>query len=366
MMITTRSRFASLPVRPTLSPRRLAGLLLLTAWFSLALAQPLQAQEQDGHVLSFIEENDLYYNPFGRHQDRHYTQGFKLIYLEPGASPSWWARGTQLARFESWLPNVWMDPRGTNFGLLFGQNIFTPQNKTATNLVTDDRPYAAWMYMGLAIQRRGVTAFDIPVLESFELDLGVIGPEAQGGRSQNALHQARNLKTFDGWGTELRTEPAFVLKYGRAWKLAFNEASGRYFDFIPDFGTDLGTLRVAGNIGATARLGFNLPDDFGLQTIDSAIVLANGRNRGPVGAYVFGQVEGRAIARNVFLDGNLFRNSYHVRKNPFVADLSYGAALTFGQHFDLSWTRVERTEEFDGQRGNDQFGSIMVRVKWGF
>lgn len=362
----TDSRPAPFPFPSAPSWRGTIALLFLAAWFGFPLAPPLRAQEQDGHVLSFIEENDLLYNPFGKHQDRHYTQGFKLIYLEPGASPSWWARGTQLARFERWLPNVWMEPRGTNFGLLFGQNIYTPQDQTATNHVTSDRPYAAWMYLGFAIQRRGVTAFDIPVLESFGLDLGIIGPEAQGGRSQNALHQARKLKTFDGWGTELRTEPAFVFKYGRAWKLAFNEASGRYFDVIPDLGVDLGTVRVAGNAGATARLGFNLPDDFGIQTIDSAIVLANGRSRGPVGFYVFGQAEGRAIAHNAFLDGNVFRDSYSVERKPFVVDLVYGAVLTFGRHIELSWTRVQRSEEFEGQRGHDRFGSIMAKGKWSF
>lgn len=352
------------------SPRPAA---LTPLWLVLALALTLvlrpghaQAQPQDGYVLSFIEENDLLYNPFGDHQDRHYTQGLKLIYLEPGASPSWWARGTQLARVERWLPKVWLEPRGTNFGLLFGQSIFTPEDQTSTNLVTEDRPYAAWLYFGLGIQRRGIVGPGIPVLESFELNLGIVGPEAQGGSSQDALHQARQLQTFDGWGTELRTEPAFVFKYGRAWKLACNEASGRYFDFIPHLGTDLGTLRVAGNAGATARLGFNLPDDFGIQLIDSTIVLASGRNRGPVGFHVFGQAEGRAVARNVFLDGNLYQDSHSVPKRPFVTDLIYGAALNLGRHCDLSWTRVIRSEEFEGQHGNDRFGSIMGRIKWAF
>src|SRR5437868_2052367 len=118
--------------------------VVFAALFTFALTPSLKAQQQDGHVLSFIEENDLLYNPFGKHQDRHYTQGFKLIYLEPGAAPSWWARATQLSRLERWLPNVGMDPRGTNFGFLFGQNIYTPQDKSATNHVIEDRPYAAW------------------------------------------------------------------------------------------------------------------------------------------------------------------------------------------------------------------------------
>ena len=90
MMIKTRSPSVPLLFFRARALRRMSALLGLAACFSFAGAQPLKAQEQDGHVLSFIEENDLYYNPFGEHQDRHYTQGFKLIYLEPGVTPSWW------------------------------------------------------------------------------------------------------------------------------------------------------------------------------------------------------------------------------------------------------------------------------------
>jgi hypothetical protein len=62
----------------------LAGL----AVFSLAgangfSAPPLEATEQGGSF-TITDENDAWSNPFGPHQDRHYTHGVKLAYISPG------------------------------------------------------------------------------------------------------------------------------------------------------------------------------------------------------------------------------------------------------------------------------------------
>jgi len=345
------------------------GLLSLVASISLCFGQahPVSAQEREPHVFSTILENDFLYNPApGSHQDRHYTQGLKLIYLDRGEPVPGWARLLLLNKVNDVLPTVWLNARTANFGLILGQNIYTPEDDQTQSAIPTDRPYAAWLYLGLAIQRRGETAGHIPVLESFELDLGVIGPEAQGQFAQDTWHDWRHIATFEGWDNQLKTEPAFGFRYGRAWSLALSEQTRRYFDVIPNLGFDLGTVRVSGNLGVTTRLGWNLPDDFGVQTIDSPIVLSNGRERGPIGLYIFGQVEGRAVARNAFLDGNLYQESAHIRKQPFVADFIYGLGLTVGKHFEASWSFLTRTPEFDGQNGNDQFASLMVKFKCGF
>ena len=138
------------------------------------------------------------------------------------------------------------------------------------------------------------------------------------------------------------------------------------FNVLPHVGTDLGTVRVSGNLGVAARLGWNLPDDFGMQTIDSPLVLSNGREQGPLGVYLLGQVEGRAVGRNAFLDGNLYKASAHIGKKPLGADFIYGLGLSCGKHFEASWSFVTRTREFDGQSGKDQFGSLTAKFKWGF
>ena len=245
------------------------------------LAQPLSAEEQVPHVFSAILENDFLYNPApGSHQDRHYTQGLKLIYLDRGEPAPWWAKGLLLKKVNDWLPNVWMDTKTENYGLILGQNMYTPEDDRAVGAITGDRPYAAWLYLGLAIQRRGETAGHIPVLESFELDLGVIGPEAQGQFAQDTWHHWRHIPTFEGWKNQLNTEPAFGLKYGRAWRIAISEKSSHYFDVIPNIGADLGTVRVSGNLGVTTRVGWNLPNDFGVQTIDSPLSCRTARDVG--------------------------------------------------------------------------------------
>lgn len=324
-------------------------------------------QDQEPRLFTGLLENDLLYNPApGKHQDRHYTQGMKVIYLDRGHPIPGWADALGFDTLAGAWPSLWLNPTAENFGALFGQNIYTPENRSETNLITGDRPYAGWLYIGAAIQRRGESPWGWPVLENFELNLGIIGPEAQGEWAQNTVHQFRHLPTFDGWDNQLKTEPALVFKYGRVWKWTFNEKSSRYFDALPHCGVNLGTTMTSAEIGFTVRLGWNLPGDFGVQPIDSPLLLSPRSDRTRLGFYVFGRMEGRAVGRNAFLDGNLFRASHHVDKEPLVAGLSYGAAVTLCPNCELSWTFLTRTAEFEGQKGFDQFGSVSAKLRWDF
>ena len=320
-------------------------------------AQTLQLGGKEPHSFSLIEENDLFYDPApGKHQDRHYTQGLKAIYSQP------W----QDAPFSQWLPHVGISPATSNTVVwILGQSIFTPEDNRAANLIKNDRPYAGWLYAGAALQRRGLTARGTPVLESFDLDLGVVGPQALGEEAQNTLHSWRHLPQFEGWGHQLKTEPDFVLKYGRAWKLGL-ENDTCHFEFIPNIGTQLGTLRVSGNAGLAVRFGFNLPDDFGIQTIDSPLVISSGPARSQFSLYLFAQAEANVVGRNVFLDGNLYQSSPSIRKKTLVGDYLYGVGLTPCRHFELSWSFDVRTYEFTGQQANDQFGSVALKFLWAF
>ena len=79
--------------------------------------------------------------------------------------------------------------------------------------------------------------------------------------------------------------------------------------------------------------------------------------------YVFASAEGRAIARNIFLDGNTFRDSLSVDKRPFVADFQLGAVLHF-DNLELTYTYVARTEEFETQGSAQQFGSVGITYRF--
>ena len=84
-------------------------------------------------------------------------------------------------------------------------------------------------------------------------------------------------------------------------------------------------------------LGLNLPDDFGTAGISpssttSTPVEGNQQARRSrnfdLGLYVFARAEGRAVARNIFLDGNTFGHSQSVDHKWLVADLSVGPRST--------------------------------------
>jgi hypothetical protein len=77
--------------------------------------------------------------------------------------------------------------------------------------------------------------------------------------------------------------------------------------------------------------------------------------------YLFVGVEGRAVAHNIFLDGNTFKDSRSVDAEPLVGDLQFGLVLTWGR-VRLSYTHVLGSHEFKTQPGNTQFGVASLSV----
>ena len=155
-----------------------------------------------------------------------------------------------------------------------------------------------------------------------------------------------------------------MLKYERFWRLSVNDQTARYVDFIPHVGADLGNIMIFQNLGGTLRIGENLPEDFGPRTIDSPASLGGGLtpDSPAFSFYFFGEVDGRAVEHNLFLDGNSFRGGPSVQRIPWVADLSCGAALIPCRHMEMSYTWVVRTHEFVGQQRPDVFGSLEAKA----
>ena len=220
------------------------------------------------------------------------------------------------------------------------------------------------------LQRRGDTSdAKIPVLEGFEVDLGITGPASLAGTTQVNFH--RWFVPDDvprGWHNQLDNEPGLLLKYERLWRLSLNEQTARYVDLIPHAGAEVGNIGIFGDLGATLRVGVNLPDDFGVQIIDALASLSGGTtpSSSPFSCYAFGGVDGRAVGQNLFLDGNTLRKGPSVERIPWVADFSCGVALSLFRHLELSYTRVIRTHEFVGQKNSDVFGSLTAKAMFRF
>lgn len=351
-----------------LRPRRHTTLILI-GFFLIGTGRLLNAsaatEEQTG-FFSVTEENDSLSNPTGSHQDRHYTQGLKVILFggdnyNPGMTNA----------VDRFLPAWGYHPEAGDLGwIVLGQNIYTPA--VIANRIPDprDRPYAGWLYTGAVYQRRGELAPNLAVMENFEFNIGVVGPQSLAEPSQVTLHHWL-FGTNDiphGWDHQLRTEPGLELKYARLWRWSPALGLTNHLDVIPIVGGELGNVQIFATGGATLRLGWHLPTDFGPQIIDSP-ASANGgltRSSPPAYAYLFGSADGRVVGRDITLDGNSFHDGPSVSKDILVGDLSWGFAVQFLRYFDVSYMRVLRTREFHTQKNDDIFGSLTLKGTFKF
>jgi hypothetical protein len=328
-----------------------AGLLLTSS--TTARAQWFD----QGPVFTVMEENDTFFNT-----DRYYTQGAKFTYLHTQNEVPGWINGLS-GDIPSWGYSV----KALRIGTEIGQDLYTPADIHQVNPQPNDRPFAGYLYTGFIVQRSGLTAGNRPVLENFQVDIGIIGPWALGEETQDLYHH--NGETRRAWDNQIKNEPGIALKYERSWLLSPESADEeRYFDFIPHAGFSLGNFETSLRAGGTVRVGLHLPDDFGPRTIHSLTTQEGGRSPtqqfGRYGAYVFGGADGWLVGYDASLDGNLYQDSLHVTKEPLVGEFSGGAALVT-PWADVVVTAFYRTHEFTDQaKRGGTYGSVMLKFKF--
>jgi hypothetical protein len=309
-----------------------------------------------GSFLTLTEEND----DFALNGDRHYTQGARIAYtLCEDRTPDW--TYSLMHR----LPGWGLDIQTVRLGFTLGQNIYTPAKLWTSAWMSDDRPYAGYIYFGTYAQRTG-TMLGIPVLDTAELDVGLIGPYSLGEQAQRWWHGIGDWIQPQGWNNQLKTEPGLTLKLNRQWKFSPTKPeNGWGIEMLPQAGVSLGNVMTFGQLGAMLRAGYNIPEDFGVQNIDSLAAQYGGRgpNTPIFGAYVFAAADGKAVAHNAFLDGNLWQRSHSISKNPFVAEFKAGGVLTT-RYFEIAMTFMMRTCEFKTQQRCDRFGSLTLTAKF--
>ncbi len=79
--------------------------------------------------------------------------------------------------------------------------------------------------------------------------------------------------------------------------------------------------------------------------------------------YVFAGLQGRAVAHNIFLDGNTFSGSLRVRKRHIVADAQAGLVVSCGG-LRFSYTLVRRSREFATQQDPHYFAAFSLTARY--
>ena len=312
-------------------------------------------------TFTFRFENDLFAGT-----DRNYTNGIKLSWISPDLTrfrdsdvlPEWGKR------IVNRLPYSQVEGLQRNIVFSIGQNMFTPEDIHARELIKNDRPYGGWLYGSAAFHNKNYRHLD-----TFEIQAGFVGPLSLAEEAQDLVHDLRGIDQANGWDNQIKNEPGLDLIYEHKDRILTPiSLSGFGFDAITHYGAALGNVFTYANAGMELRLGWNLPTDFG-----TSLIRPGGETNAPADTqdpryhqvghgfslHGFAAVSGRMVFRDIFLDGNTWRDSHSVDKEFLVGDLVCGVSLIVDS-VKVSYAQVLRTKEFAGQDSNHYFGSISI------
>jgi hypothetical protein len=327
-----------------------AGTALLALIAAGAVHAVAAEPEPPRGVLSLQFDNDLFAG-----SDQNYTSGFRIAYAAP-MGPSHPLESTARA-----LP-LMGGPTRVTYSL--DQQLYTPRDISASQPIPTDQPYAGYLYVGIGFESEPPREQGSRILTSAELQIGVVGPAALGEQTQQAAHKIFDSDEANGWDNQLKNEPAINLFYDRVWigwyETRIGEAGRGYgIDLSPHIGAALGNVYTYASGGATLRFGPNLPASLGPRSLRPGPPGSGYYRTAPDARWhLFLSLEGRAVARNIFLDGNTFTDSQSVDKYPFVGEARMGIAMTLGR-YRLTYAQAFRTKQFHGQDA-ESFGSVSI------
>lgn len=342
------------------------SVFLLSASF-LLLANICTAEEQqsgsekiapqisDDTIITVVIENDSIGT---QGTDKNYTSGVRIGYFDVNAEMP------DLAyTIADYIPTFAVTKTSSVF-YSFGQNLYSPQDITQSSQDPDDRPWAAHLYASMGL----VTQTDNH-LDELEISLGIVGPWALGEQTQKFVHKyvTPDSPTPKGWSNQLKNEPALMVGWQRRYPNYFDtNFLGLNIGLSPYFGATLGNVYTFANAGANIRL---TPFEDIRQDAPMRVRPAlpgTGYFDIPESKwswYAFMGLEGRAVAHNIFLDGNTFVDSHSVDKEHLVADANAGIALTYDR-YRISYTLIYRTREFEGQDDPSVFGALSFGYRF--
>lgn len=334
---------------------RIFGAAAMAALFlPAAHAEEAPEAERARGVWSLTSENDL----FGG-TDRNYSNGLRIERVTPA---------NRVTPALNWVANriPILDLNRTELrqGFALSHTIFTPEDITAVEPDTNDRPYAAWAYGSATVVGTTRLGPRQMVQDVLQVNLGIVGPSAGGEFVQRNWHDLIEVVEPEGWDSQLKDELGIEITAQRMRQFEGpNLPLNLETDYALHGGLTLGNVRTYGTLGGMARIGWDLSSDFGPPRIRPALAGAGVFEPGqPFGGYIFAGLEGRAVARDMFLDGNLWRDGPRVTdRRDFVADAQFGVALHQGD-VQVAFTYVHRTEEFVAQAGPQRFGAVSISL----
>jgi hypothetical protein len=307
-------------------------------------------EAEDRRLLTLVEENDI----LASGDDGNYTHGTRLIYREMGKKPP------IITKLVHLIPSLELNET-TSSSYSLGHNIYTPQDITNPNPQPNDRPWAAFLYTSI-----GLTTASDDYVDSVEMTVGVLGPMASGESIQKQVHKFIDTRNPQGWEHQLHNELGFFFTWNRRWPQTLLYKTGDIaWSLEPNIAFALGNVYTYAGSGVVLKIS---PWESRWQELPiqvSPSIPSGGLFYHSQGWdwFAFTGLQGRLVGRNIFLDGNTFKESPSVDKKPLVFDTSIGIAFTY-EKWRLSYIIVNRSKEFKGQEKKSRFGSISLNYRF--
>jgi len=322
-------------------------LVLVALW---AGVHPLAVEADDSKgTLTLTLDNDL----FASGTDRHYTHGTQMAYVSDTYMPAWLDTALSILPFHSAGDE-------SRLSWALGQQMYTPSDLDATQLIVDDRPYAGWLYSSFGVLSESTHNSNRHV-DVLELIVGVVGPDSGAENTQKAIHKLLDSDEPMGWDNQLDDEVTADLRYQRKWSLRLVD---NYIDVLPFTGFTLGSSQRRVSTGFTFRLGSGLNTDYGPPLIHPKEGTASYfKPNQSFYWYLFVGAQGEYVDYNIFLDGNRDGDSHSVDREEWLGNVQAGAVMGAG-NWRVAVTNLFVTREFATQEQSDEYGSISVSYRF--
>jgi hypothetical protein len=295
------------------------------------------------HTISVRADNDAFdfwMEPWNR-PDEEYTSGVRIT-DEGGDAPKW------MRRWLSGLPACSVGLTRCRSGRReLGQDIYTPSVSVgATHAAPNARPNAGWLY----VDESG-RVLDEDRSDELTLSLGVTGPPSLAQFTQTLAHRAApafNRPT--DWSRQIGFEPGVIARYEQRRRWLPSELGPVGFDLVPNVAVSAGNVATNAEVGFETRVGWHLSHPWLPSANHTEVALVAGAT-------------GRAVARDLFLDGNTFYGGPRVGHEPFVGSGELGLTITHNWA-SVTYRAVEDTRSYAAGPKTHPWASMVAAVTY--
>jgi hypothetical protein len=356
--------------------RPAAFLLVLLGLLAAAGAPALPAQEAPASskaqcnyegvpVQPFIGGLSFYLdNDFVTGNDNKYTGGLGFVWTS-AATETYGEKNLhrKIAKAFSFLPTVKAENFRTYLQLRLGTEMYTPTDILSPEPPPGDHPYAGVIYLDSSLFSMSRVAS-----HQFTLRLGLVGPATGAEDVQKWIHEIIDSPIPQGWDTQLENEPIVNLFYNYNRRLLRRCPPKRFgLDFSWSGGAGLGNYYIGANLGLTWRIGYSLPDNYGVTPLlggaESLVGVEPPRKRLQI--YAFLSADSFGVMQWLPTDGNTFKDSREGNRDDWFLSLSggivagYSRVLVSYRYHGIAG--LQDPENFKTENRND-FGTLLLTV----